>query len=104
MEEDLNPRRDPLRYRSAELIAAILDAIYDDPEPIPWTDLVHNFTTEAHPPRTIEATLYDLVAYGAVHRIGKPATTRTHDTRALRQTALGRAWWTGSDYPERPTR
>lgn len=94
---------DPLSFRSAELIGAILDAIYDDPEPIPWTDLVHNLTAPELPARTIEATLYDLIAYGAIARIGKPATRRTDDTRALRQTRLGEAWWTGSALPPHPT-
>jgi hypothetical protein len=81
-----------LYARSADLVAAILDAVYDDPEPIPWPDLVHAFTTEATPRKTIENTIYDLVAFGALHRTGRPADRRHADTRALRQTELGRAW------------
>jgi len=93
----------PLRYRSPELVAAILDAIHDDPEPIPWADLVHAFTSDRYPPRTIEATIYDLITFGALHRIGTPATRTRPDTRALRSTILGAAWWNVTDPPERPT-
>jgi len=95
---------DPLRFRSPALLTAILDAIYDDdePQPIAWTDLVNNLTGH-HEPRTIEATLYDLIAYGAIHRIGKAPTRRQDDTRALKPTALGHAWWTGSPLPPHPT-
>lgn len=96
----------PLYRRSPDLIAALLDAVYDDPEPIPWTDLVHAYTTTDLPRKTIENTLYDLIAFGALHRIGKPGTRRTPDTRALRQTPLGRAWLDGEllPPPERTTR
>lgn len=98
------PAGDPLRYRSADLITAILDAVYDpdDPDPIPWADLVHAFTSDRHQPRTIEATLYDLVAFGALHRIGQTATRHRADTRAVKGTTLGRAWWHNLDQPERP--
>lgn len=99
-----NPPPDPLRYRSPDLIRAILDAIYDpdDPTPIPWVDLVDAFTSDRHQPRTIEATIYDLIAFGALHRIGQTATRTRADTRALKGTTLGRAWWHDLDQPERP--
>lgn len=90
-----------LYARSADLVAAILDAVYDDPEPIPWPDLVHAFTTERTPAKTVENTLYDLAAFGALHRTGKPADRRRPDTRAVRQTDLGRAWLAG-ELPPRP--
>jgi hypothetical protein len=102
-EAEEGPERDAVHRRSPQLVAAILDAIYDDPEPIPWTDLVDNLAGGNYKTRTIDAAIYDLIAYGALHRTGKPATRRQPDTRHLRQTPLGRAWWTGTELPERPT-
>ena len=96
-------RRPALYARSADLILAILAAVYDDPEPIPWTDLVHAYTTADVPRKTIENTLYDLVAFGALHKVGKAGTRRTADTRAVRQTELGRAWLAG-ELPPIPER
>lgn len=83
--------RDPLTYRNPELLHSLLAIIYDTDQ-IAWTDLLDLYTTTEHPWRTIEATLYDLIAYGAVHRIGQPATRNRPDTRALKPTPLGRAW------------
>lgn len=96
---------DPLRFRAPELLTAILDTIYEDEDadPVPWTDLVHNLTSTTHQARTIEATLYDLIAAGAIHRIGKAPTRRQDDTRALKQTTLGAAWYLGTDLPPHPT-
>ena len=102
MSNDSGAARDPLARRSPQLIAALLDAINDDPEPIPWTDLVNAFTGGKYAPRTIEATIHDLVAYGAIHRTGTAATRHRPDTRNLRPTPLGHAWWTGTNPPERP--
>lgn len=98
--------RSALYARPADLILAILDAVYDDPEPIPWPDLVHAFTTSDVPRKTIENTLYDLVAFGALHKVGKAGGRRSADTRAVRQTPLGRAWLAGEvlPLPERTTR
>ena len=83
---------DPLTYRATALVLGVLDYVYTAEDPVPWDELVDVFTTAATPYRTVEATLYDLVAYGALHRIGRPATSRRPDGRALRATPLGRAW------------
>lgn len=84
--------RQPLDHRSSELIAAILGIVYDTPNPVPWLELVGQLSTTATPWKTVENTVYDLIAFGALHRIGRPGHTRTPDTRALRPTPLGRAW------------
>lgn len=94
----------PLYRRSPDLIAAILDAVYEHPDPIAWTDLVHAFTTTTHPAKTVENTLHDLIAYGALHRIGQPGTRRRPDTRAIRQTVLGRHWHDQTNPPPPPER
>lgn len=83
---------DRLTYRAPALVIGVLDYVYALEDPVGWDELVDVFTTEATPYRTVEATLYDLVAYGALHRIGRPGTRRRPDTRALRATPLGRAW------------
>jgi len=99
--------RDPLRHRSPELVRAILDAIYaDDHEnPVPWTEAVDAFTSDAHNWRTVENTLYDLVQVGALHRVGHPASRTARDTRALHPTLLGHHWrdQTLHPLPERST-
>lgn len=97
--------RDPIRYRDPDLVHAILDAVYtgndpdDKPEPTPWTDLVDAFTSATHEWKTVDNTLRDLVAIGAIHRIGKPSTRGRPDTRALLPTILGRAWLAGELHP-----
>lgn len=96
--------RDSLRHRDPALVRAILDAVYadvdqDKPDPVPWRDLVDAFTSEAHSWRTVENTLYDLAAAGAIHRVGKPSTRGRPDTRAFLPTLLGRAWLAGELHP-----
>lgn len=84
--------RIPLDYRHPALIFAILGHVYDSDEPVPWHEIVDHHADDAHTWRTIEGTLYDLVAFGALHRIGKPGHRHAPDTRALKPTPLGRAW------------
>lgn len=96
--------RDPLRRRDPELVRALLDAVYeqaddDKPDPIPWGELVDAFTSDAHQWRTVENVLYELVAVGALHRVGKASTRGRPDTRALLPTLLGRAWLAGELHP-----
>lgn len=83
---------EPLLRRAPALIFAVLGAVAEsDPDAIPWAALVDELAGH-YAWRTIEATIYDAVAFGAVHRIGKPAARGRPDTRALRVTPLGRAW------------
>lgn len=82
----------PLRFRSPELVVGILGYVYEADEPIPWEELVAVFSSENRPWKTVENTIYDLVAFGALHRIGKPSDRRRGDTRALKATPLGRSW------------
>lgn len=81
-----------LELRNPALVLALLHAIHDDPDPVPWAALVEAFAHGIYSRRTIENTLYDLAAYGAIQRIGNPAHGRQPDNRALRPTELGRAW------------
>lgn len=83
---------DPLRYRSPELVHELLVAVYTAETPIPWENLVDAHTDADRAWRTVEATIYDLVAFGALHKIGKPAQRGRPDTRALKPTPLGRSW------------
>jgi len=85
-------RRSPLFRRSPELVSALLGHVYESEEAVPWLDLVGEFSSDRWPWKTVENTLYDLVAFGALHRVGKPGHARLPDTRALKPTALGRAW------------
>lgn len=85
----------PLRFRSPELVVEILGLVYDRAEeepPIGWIELVVGLS-DSNQWKTVENTIYELVAFGALHRIGRPAQGRRGiDTRALKPTALGRAW------------
>jgi hypothetical protein len=82
----------PISRRAPELVLAVLGHVYEAEEPVPWLEVVGQFSSDRWPWKTVENTLYDLVAFGALHRIGKPGHTRQPDTRALRPTFLGRAW------------
>jgi hypothetical protein len=85
-----------LVWRPPALVLGLLGYVYDAEAPIPWDEAVEVFTTEETPYKTVEATLYDLIAFGALHRIGAPAGVRGKtDTRALKATDLGRAWIAG---------
>lgn len=84
---------DPTRWRSPRLVVELLGYVYDAEEPIPWLELVDTFSEgDGRSWKTVENTVYDLVAFGALHRVGKPGDRRRPDTRALKATALGRAW------------
>lgn len=89
-----------LRYRSPELVIGILAAVYESPDPYPWHALVDLFSSDRHAWRTVEATIYDLVAFGALHKVGQPSSgRRVIDSRALKATPLGRAWLDGELLP-----
>jgi hypothetical protein len=73
-------------------VLAVLGFVYErHPEPVPWDELVDELSGH-YSWRTIDATVYDALAFGALHRVGKPAQRGRPDTRALRSTPLGRAW------------
>lgn len=83
----------PLARRPVELVTGLLHYVYDSAEPVPWLELAGRFSEEsAHRMKTVENVLYELVALGALHKVGKPGYARVPDSRALRPTALGRAW------------
>jgi len=84
--------RDPLRRRPAELVTAILATVYEADDPVPWLEVIYSDLSNRWPSKTVENTIYELVAFGALHRIGQPGTSRKPDTRALKPTTLGRSW------------
>lgn len=90
---------DRLRFRSPDRVVAILGHVYDAGEPVTWLDLLDRFSTSEAEWKTVEGTVYDLVTFGALHRIGKPGAGRAPDTRALKPTPLGRAWLAQELYP-----
>lgn len=81
-----------LRFRNRELVVAIVGYVYDADGPVPWNEILEVFSEDGRPWKTIENTLYDLLTFGALHRIGKPAQRSKPDSRALKPTVLGRAW------------
>lgn len=89
---------DPIRRRPARLVLDLLGHVYDADEPIPWLELIDTFA-DGHPWKTVENVVHELVAYGALHRIGRPGDRRRPDTRALKPTALGQAWLDGEVLP-----
>lgn len=89
--DDDDERLDPIYYRSPAVVADTLRFIYSL-ESVPWAELVGR-VLELHRnknTRTIENVIYDLIAHGAAHKVGK--YQRGSDTRAVRATPLGRAW------------
>lgn len=88
-------KRDALRFRDRALVLSILDYIYEADEAIPWNEVLSVFSIEQDPPRpvkTVENALYELVQFGALHRVGRAGTKTKADTRALKPTPLGEAW------------
>lgn len=83
---------DPLRRRPPELVWGVLSLVYEADEPVPWLALILSDLSERWEPKTIENVAYELCAFGALHRVGQPGTSRRPDSRALRPTPLGRAW------------
>lgn len=85
--------RDPFKVRSVELLGALLVAVYESPEgALPWLQLV-DLCADRWPWKTVENAIYDLVAYGALHKVGKPAGRSSRpEGRVLRGTVLGAAW------------
>lgn len=82
--------REPLRFRNPTIVVAVLGYVYDAEGPVPWDELVDAFTSSAHQWKTVENVVYELVAFGALHRTG--AVVKKVDARELRPTSLGRAW------------
>lgn len=78
-----------LYARSPQLVAAILGYLADTDTATPWNETLDTFTGADHPWKTIENILYELIAFGAVHRVGRAGR---QDTRALKLTPLGQAW------------
>ena len=81
-----------LRFRSPELVISIVGYFVETDEPIPWLEALEVFVDDEHPWKTVENLFYELVAFGALHRTGKPKGKGRTDSRALRATPLGRAW------------
>jgi hypothetical protein len=91
-DDQIERDRRRLRFRNPELLLALVGYVYDADGPVPWNELLEVFTEDGRPWKTVENTLYDLVTFGAFHRIGKPAQRGKPDSRALKPTTLGRAW------------
>jgi len=80
------------RYRSPHLVLAILTAVYDSPTPYPYLELVDDLRVEGTSYKTVDNTIAELVAFGALHKVGKPGDRNRPETRALQPTNLGKAW------------
>ncbi len=83
--------KNPLGFRNPTLVVALVGYVADADAPVPWIELLDTFA-DAAVWKTIENVLYELVAFGALHRVGKPATRNRRDSRALKLSTLGRAW------------
>lgn len=81
----------PIYRRHPTLVAAILDHVTEADTPVPWLELVDRHTDNRHAWKTIENVLYELISFGALHKLGDSRRGRP-DNRALRTTPLGRAW------------
>ena len=83
----------PIYRRNPILVAAILDHLNEADQPIPWLELIDRHTDNTHAWKTIENVIYELIGFGAIHKIGTSRRGRP-DGRALRTTPLGAAWIT----------
>lgn len=80
-------------YRNARLVAAVFDFLEVD-DPVAWRTAVECIAIHLPriKPKTVENVLYDMIAFGAVHRLGKYDQRRS-DTRTVHLTPLGQAWF-----------
>lgn len=81
----------PIYRRHPTLVAAILDHVTEAEHPVPWLELVDRHTDRRYGWKTIENVLYELIGFGALHKLGDSRRGQP-DRRALRPTALGQAW------------
>lgn len=88
-----------LAYRNSALVRGVLEYLLEAGK-TGWLEVVDTFTSERFAVKTVENTLYDLTAFGAIRRHGRPAGRGQHgDTRALELTGLGRYWLEGRTPP-----
>lgn len=78
-----------LYFRNPRLVTELLDYLDGQDDPVAWDPLVLKFTTGRRSWKTVENRLYDLIAFGAIHRVGQH---RTNQKRTVKITPLGRAW------------
>ena len=79
-----------LYFRNPRLCTYILGYVESaDGEPLRWDEIVEHFGAAGFPWKTVENRLYDLIAFGAIHKIGG---TRPGQPRAVKLTPLGQAW------------
>lgn len=88
----------PLGYRSQRLVGLLFSEIADAESPVLWSEVGVSVAGIA-PRKTVENVLYEMISFGLVYRMGKPADGRRADTRALKATALGRAWFDDEGWP-----
>lgn len=91
--------RHPVYRRRRTLVVGLVAWLADQPEPVPWDDVLHAFRSDGTSWRTLENTIRDLVAFGALHIIGRARARGGADTRALVATPLGLAWLEGRPVP-----
>ena len=91
--------RDPLSYRPAELLMSLLGYVHDAEGDVPVDELIEYHSNEDRPFRTVDAALRDLVAYGALHVVGRRPG---RSAGAVRVTPLGRCWIDREPLPPLP--
>jgi hypothetical protein len=85
----------PIYLREARLVNELLELLDQAVAPIAWDELVDRFGQGRHW-KTVENVFYDLIAFGAVQKVGgRPG--RHH--KALRITELGSSWLKGVSPP-----
>jgi hypothetical protein len=88
----------PLGYRSQRVVALLFSEVADAVEPVLWREAGTSVAGMV-PRKTVENVLYEMISFGLIYRLGKPADGRRPDTRALKATALGRAWFDDEGWP-----
>jgi hypothetical protein len=86
-------RKPPIHYRNRVTVAAIFGYILDAEQPVHWLEVIDVFTSDTIAWRTVERILHELMEHGAIHRIGQAGNNRRADTRAVKVTVLGHAWF-----------
>lgn len=89
------PERPPIYRREAGLVMEVLEFLDAAEVPIDWLELLDRFGGDRNY-KTVENVFYDLIAFGAVQKLGGHGHRHR---KALRITELGSCWLKGVSPP-----
>lgn len=90
---------EPIYRREASFVLAVLEVLDQALGPVDWLEVVDRFTRDGRPWKTVENVLYELDAFGAIHKVGASNRPGNTHRKAVKITPLGSAWLKGVSLP-----